>query len=201
MSFSHEINRRNYIEKRLKLFYASFHKAQINYNTSKKDTKMARHFFKKIAYSKKFNEFLEKHKLPKAYFAINRDSITKGLLVGFFWGFIPMPMQMAGVMLTTPFLKFNVPLALATVWLSNPFTYPFMFYMEYKTGLLLMGKEGLQNIELTMDWFSKHWSDIAIPMYVGAAFWATVGSYVIYLLVNRFWIYRTKKEWRERRDK
>ena len=155
---------------------------------------MARHFLKKISYSKKFNDFLEKKKLPKAYFATTRRAITRGLLVGFFWGFIPMPMQMAGVMATAALFKFNVPLALATVWLSNPVTYPFMFYMEYLTGNLILGKESLQNIELTMDWFTNHWSDIAISMYVGAAFWAIVGSYTIYLIVNWLWVRSVKRD-------
>ena len=155
---------------------------------------MIRGFLKKISYSKKFNDFLEKHKLPKAYFATTRRAITRGLLVGFFWGFIPMPMQMGGVILTTPLFKFNVPIALATVWLSNPITYPFMFYMEYLTGNFLLGRKGLEHVELTMDWFSKHWSEIATSMYVGAAFYATVGSYLIYLLVNWLWIRSVKKK-------
>jgi len=159
---------------------------------------MARHFLKKISSSKKFNDFLEKRKLPKAYFATTRRAITKALLVGFFWGFIPMPMQMGGVMLTATLFKFNVPLALATVWLSNPVTYPFMFYLEYITGNIILGKESLGNIELTMDWFTSHWSDIAISMYVGAAFWAIVGSFVVYLFVNWLWIYSVKRDIKKR---
>jgi len=155
---------------------------------------MTRNFLKKISYSKKFNDFLEKRRLPKAYFAITRRAITRGLLVGFFWGFIPMPMQMGGVMVTAALFKFNIPLALATVWLSNPVTYPFMFYMEYLTGNLILGKAGLDNVELTMDWFTNHWSDIAISMYVGAAFWAIVGSYTIYLLVNWLWVRSVKRD-------
>ena len=160
---------------------------------------MIRVFFKKVGKNtKKFNDFLEKYHLPKAYFAINRRAVTRGLLVGLFWGFIPMPMQMGGVILTTPLFKFNVPIALATVWLSNPITYPFMFYMEYVTGNFLLGKEGLDNVELTMDWFSNHWSDIALSMYVGAAFYSTVVAYLIYLFVNWLWVRSVR---REKRDK
>ena len=156
---------------------------------------MIRAFFKKIGKNtKKFNEILEKYHLPKAYFALHRRAVTRGVLVGLFWGFIPMPMQMGGVLLTTPFLKFNVPIALATVWLSNPITYPFMFYMEYITGNFLLGKEGLKDVELTMEWFSNHWSDIAISMYVGAAFYSTVVAYLIYLLLNWLWVLSVRKQ-------
>ena len=166
---------------------------------------MIRKIFKNIlkkltTENKKFNDILNKYSLPKAYFAVNRKAVTKGILVGLFWGFIPMPMQMAGVMATTPFLKFNVPIALATVWLSNPITYPFMFYMEYKVGNLLLGKEGLKNIELTMEWFTQHWSDIALSLYVGAAFFSTVVSYLIYLLLNRLWVHSVKKAQKEKEE-
>jgi len=162
---------------------------------------MIRNFFKKLGKNtSKFNDFLEKYKLPKAYFATNRKAITRGLLVGLFWGFIPMPMQMGGVILTTPLFKFNVPLALATVWLSNPITYPPLWYLEYLTGNLILGREGLDNIELSMKWFQDHWDDIVVPLYVGTAFYSIVVSYLIYLLVNWLWKRSVHKERRDKLD-
>ncbi len=149
---------------------------------------MVRDFLKKFAISHpKFQEFLDKYKLPKQYFATNRKAVTKGVLVGLFWGFIPMPMQMAGVVATTPFLKFNVPIGLATVWLSNPITYPPLWYLEYKTGNLLLGRDGIENIELTMSWFQNNWDNIVVPLYVGTALYSTVVSYLIYILLNWLW--------------
>lgn len=163
---------------------------------------MIREFFKKISTNNpKFNQFLDKYNLPKAYFAINRRAVTKGLLVGLFWGFIPMPFQMLGVIATTPFMKFNVPIALATVWLSNPITYPPLWYLEYLTGNLILGKEGLDNIELTMQWFQEHWNDIVVPLYVGTAFYSTVVAYLIYLLANWLWIKSVNKANKKRNSK
>ncbi len=156
---------------------------------------MIRNFFKKTGKnSSKFKEFLEKYNLPKAYFATNRRAISRGLLVGLFWGFIPMPFQMAGVLITTPLFTFNVPLALATVWLSNPITYPPLWYLEYLTGNLILGKKGIDNIELTMEWFQNHWDDIVVPLYVGTAFYSIVVSYLIYLFVNWLWKRSVHKE-------
>ena len=160
---------------------------------------MIRNFFKKVSTNNpKFNKFLDKYNLPKAYFAINRRAVTKGLLVGLFWGFIPMPLQMLGVIITTPIMRFNVPIGLATVWLSNPITYPPLWYLEYLTGNLLLGKEGLDGIELTMSWFQTHWDDIIVPLYVGTAFYSTVVSYLIYLLVNWLWVKSVHKENKKR---
>lgn len=156
---------------------------------------MIRRFFKKNSQnSSRFSDFLEKYRLPKGYFATTRKAVSRGLLVGLFWGFIPMPMQMGGVIVTTPFFRFNVPIALATVWLSNPITYPPLWYLEYLTGNLLLGREGLENIELTMSWFQNHWDDIVVPLYVGTAFYSTVVAYAIYLLVNWLWKRSVLKE-------
>ena len=160
---------------------------------------MIRQFFRKIATKKdKFDHLLEKYKLPRAYFNINRKMVTKGILVGLFWGFIPMPMQMAGVMATTPFMRFNVPIGLATVWLSNPVTYPPLWYLEYLTGNLILGHEGIDNIELTMQWFQDNWDAIVLPLYVGTAFYSTVVSYLIYLLLNWLWKRSARREWEKR---
>lgn len=144
---------------------------------------------------------MDKYHLPRHYFNFNRKMVLRGLLVGLFWGFIPMPMQMGGVMLTTPFFRFNVPIALATVWLSNPITYPPLWYLEYVTGNLLLGREGIEGIELSMAWFKAHWDDIVVPLYVGTAFYSTVVSYLIYLLLDKLWILSARKEWEARKKR
>jgi len=142
----------------------------------------------------KINAFLDKYHLPRGYFGTNRRSMTRGIAVGWFWGSIPMPMQMAGVMAVTPFSKFNVPIAIAVVWLSNPVTYPAIFYGEYLIGNLLLGRETIGGIELTMQWFHAHWGQIATSLYVGAFFVATVVNVGVYALVNWLWIRSVKFE-------
>ncbi len=158
-------------------------------------------FKKKSSNSGKLNKFLDKYNIPREYLSINRKSISKGALVGLFWGFIPMPMQMAAVMLTTPFIRFNVPLAISTVWLSNPLTMPPMYYMEYLTGNFILGREGIKDIELTMDWFSEHFDDILIPLYTGTAFYSIVISSLVYLFINQLWIASVKQEKAEKEQK
>ena len=163
---------------------------------------MIRKIFKKKQSGKtKVDIFLEKYNLPKAYFSINRRMITKGIAVGLFWGFVPMPMQMLAVMALTPFMRFNVPIAISMVWLSNPFTMPPMYYMEYLTGNFILGKEGIDNIELSMEWFSAHIGEIFIPLYVGSAFYSIVVTTIVYISLNWFWILSVKEERKKRKDK
>jgi len=166
---------------------------------------MIRKVFKKKPSGKnKIDAFLEKYNLPKTYLGVNRRMITRGVAIGLFWGFIPMPMQMLAVIATTPFIRFNVPVAISMVWLSNPFTMPPMYYMEYLTGNLILGRESIDDIELTMEWFSEHFQDILVPLYTGTAFYSIVASSIIYLVLNRLWVrsvHSEKKERKNARDK
>ena len=163
---------------------------------------MIRKYFRKKASQKgKLDKFLEKYNLPRAYFNINRKMITRGIFMGLFWGFIPMPMQMLAVLAVTPLIRFNVPMAIAMVWLSNPFTMPPMYYMEYLTGNFILGREGIADIELTLAWFSDNMGDILVPLYVGTAFYSIVVSSLVYLFVNWLWIRSVKDEKDEKDEK
>ncbi|MCO4844463.1 MAG: DUF2062 domain-containing protein [Sulfurovum sp.] len=158
-------------------------------------------FKKKPSSGNKIDTFLEKYNLPKAYLAVNRRMITRGVGVGLFWAFIPMPMQMLAVMATTPFMRFNVPIAISMVWLSNPFTMPPMYYMEYITGNFILGREGIEDIELTMAWFSENFDDILVPLYVGTSFYSIVVTAIIYVVLNRLWVNSVHSENKERKHK
>ncbi len=161
---------------------------------------MIRKFFRKLASKKdKFDHLLEKYNLPRAYFNINRKMITKGVWVGLFWGFIPMPMQMLAVVATTPFVRFNIPIAIAMVWLSNPITMPPMYYMEYLTGNFILGQDGIDGITLTLEWFSENMGDIFLPLYVGTAFYSIIVSSLVYFVLNWLWIHSVKSEQNEKK--
>lgn len=156
---------------------------------------MIRKVFKRKSSEKsKIDTFLDKYNLPRTYLSINRKTVTKGVFVGLFWAFIPMPMQMLAVVATTPFIRFNVPIALSMVWLTNPFTMPVVYFIEYLTGNFILGREGIQDIELTMEWFTTHFSDILVPLYVGTAFYSIVVSGLVYFLINWLWISSVQKE-------
>ncbi len=147
-----------------------------------------RHIFKKRKTDGKIHNFIKKYKIPREYLSINRKSISKGMGLGVFIAFIPMPFQMLAVLALTPFIIFNVPIAIAMVWFSNPITMPPMYYMEYQTGLYLLQESGLPDIELTLSWFENNLSDIVVPLYVGTIPYSIFGSLLVYLLINILWI-------------
>jgi hypothetical protein len=154
---------------------------------------MVRKVFKKKKKSSKLDRFIKKYNIPRGHLSINRKSVTRALLVGIFFAFIPMPFQMLAVVFAGLFVTFNVPIALSMVWLSNPITMPFMYYMEYVTGSFLT-REPLLKVELTLKWFENNLSNIFIPLYVGTFFYAIILSTSVYYIVNWLWVHSVKKE-------
>jgi len=155
---------------------------------------MVRKVFKKKQTNGKIQELIKKYKVPQEYLSANRKSISKGALIGLFWAFIPMPLQMAAVLAMTPFIKFNVPLAFTMVWLSNPITMPFMYYIEYQTGLFLLGQDGLLDIEFTLSWLFENGQKVLLPLYVGTVPYSLGISTLIYVVINKLWINSVEKE-------
>ena len=155
---------------------------------------MIRKIAKKSKSNTKIDELITKYKIPRAYLSINRKSVTKALAIGLFIAMIPMPFQMAAVLLFIPFIKFNVPLAISLVWITNPFTMPFIYFIEYKTGSFLLMSDGIQNIAMTMSWFKTHFDDIVVPLYVGALVYSTLFATIAYFAVNLLWMRSVCKE-------
>lgn len=154
---------------------------------------MIKKTFKTIIANEKLKNFIQKHNIPTEYIHLNRNMVSKGVFIGLFIAFIPMPMQMLAVVSVVPFARFNVPIALSMCWLSNPFTMPPMYYMEYLTGSFLLGMEA-SSVELTVQWFSDNIGNIFIPLYVGTAFYSIFGSILGYYLVNFLWRSSVQKD-------
>ena len=142
--------------------------------------------------------FIRKHNIPREYLSLNRKSVSRALLVGLFIAFIPMPFQMLAVLFVSIFVRFNIPLALAMCWLSNPFTMPPMYYMEYLTGCKLLGMEPIHDIEMTVEWFKTHLKEIFLPLYVGTFFYSITVAPAVYFLTNWLWIRSVRKERKKR---
>ncbi|BDY12517.1 DUF2062 domain-containing protein [Hydrogenimonas cancrithermarum] len=162
---------------------------------------MVRKVFKQKKRNKKIDAFIEKYKIPREYLSVNRKSVTKALLVGIFIAFIPMPFQMLAVLAVSPFVRFNIPIAISMVWLSNPLTMPPMYYMEYLTGTWLFGMEPLHDVQMTLEWFKENLDEIFIPLYAGTLFYSVVVSVTVYYGVNWLWIHSVHKERKTKKAK
>ncbi len=112
-------------------------------------------------------------------FPIERVAVSRGLAIGMFWGLFPMPFQMAPALVFCLLARANIVLAVACVWISNPFTYLPIFYFEYLLGRALFAGGGDTfsfadfKERLNDGWdggaiFTAVFSDILAPLLQGA---------------------------------
>ncbi len=155
---------------------------------------MIRKVFKKSSRSSKFDEYIKKYNISTEFMAVNRKMVSRAMLVGFFIAFIPMPFQMVAVLAFLPFFRFNALIGMAIVWITNPFTMPFIYYIEYITGNALLMRKGIGNVELSMTWFSDNLDNIFVPLYTGALFYSVISALLFYYLINWLWIVSVRKD-------
>ena len=163
---------------------------------------MIRKVFKKNSSNPKIDAIMKKYKIPSELLSVNRKMVARAVLVGMFIAMIPMPMQMLAVILVAPFFRFNVPIGVSLVWITNPFTMPVIYYVEYITGNFLLMRDGVCEVEMTMQWFTDNIGNIFIPLYVGTFFFSTIGASLGYWTVNHFWhgsVHRDRKLHRKHR--
>ena len=161
---------------------------------------MIRKLFKNRKPNAKIHALVGKYNIPKHYLSINRKMVANAMLVGLFFAMIPMPMQMLAVILTLGIVKFNVPLAVSLVWISNPLTMPFIFYGEYTLGNLFLAQEDI-HMKMTIEWFQNNLESIFMPLYLGALITALVLGFGSRYLVNQLWKRSVKKEQRNKESK
>ena len=93
-------------------------------------------------------------------FSFTQPALSRGLAIGLFWACIPIPFQMVPALLFCWLGFANLPIAILCVWISNPFTYVPIFYLEYNIGLLFH----LDDNKITaIPW--KQFSDQFIPIF------------------------------------
>ena len=130
---------------------------------------------------------------------INRRSVSTAVFIGLFCAFIPIPSQMLVAALIAIWLKVNLPISVALVWVSNPITMGPMFYFAYKLGAWLSGVETtVDDFNWSFSWFADNAVRVGYPLLLGCLVcsWTTaVSGFVLSRVVWRAHIIR---KWRRR---
>lgn len=131
---------------------------------------------------------------------LNRRSACGAFSLGLFYAFWPLPIQMWLAAASAIPLRVNLPLSVATVWITNPFTMPPIFYGAYLLGTVVLGTPP-QNFEfeLSLTWLSQSMQAIGLPFVVGCAICSVFFSVVGYFGLNFIWRLSVKKAWKARR--
>jgi uncharacterized protein (DUF2062 family) len=130
---------------------------------------------------------------------LNRKSVARAFFNGLFWAFIPMPFQMLASALFAVPLRANIPLSIALVWITNPFTMPFVFYFNYKFGSFILGSHDNKHFQLSVQWIWDKLEHIWLPLYVGSIAAGLLAGVIGYALIIILWRVHVIKRWKERR--
>jgi len=133
---------------------------------------------------------------------LNRRSVSGAFAVGLFFAWVPVPFQMLLSALAAIFVRVNLPISVALVWITNPITMPPMFYFAYKIGAWTLGHPPSNiKFELTWQWLEQSLGDIWQPFLLGCFIVGVVSSVLGYIIINRFWRAHVLHSWKARKEK
>ncbi len=133
-------------------------------------------------------------------FHLNRHSVSTAMFVGLFVCFLPIPGQIPLAAVAAFFLRCNLPITFALVWISNPLTFPVIFFATYKLGAwMLQMPHSKFAFEPTWEWFTSGFLHVWEPLVLGGV---TAGLFLGicgYLLTNWAWRWHVRERWRQRK--
>jgi len=130
---------------------------------------------------------------------LNRKSACGAFGIGLFFAFWPVPFQMwLAAALSIP-LRVNLPVSVATVWITNPFTMPPIFYGAYKVGTFIIGTPASKfEFEPSWEWVVNSMETIGPAFLLGCLVCAVVFGLIGYFGLNYVWRFSVKKAWQQR---
>lgn len=130
---------------------------------------------------------------------LNRKSASRAFGIGLFYAFWPIPFQMWLAAITAVPLRANLPVSIATVWITNPFTMPPIFYFAYLVGTWVLGTpEQAFNFEISWQWLLSSLESIGPAFVIGCLLCGSTFGLVGYLTLNAIWRWSVVRAWNKR---
>lgn len=156
------------------------------------------------------HQFIKKQKILSVFgtllhdpnlWHLNRRSAAGAFGIGLFFAWWPVPFQMWLSAATSIPLRVNLPLSVATVWITNPFTMPPMFYGAYLVGVLVIGAPPQEfSFELSWQWVVQSVETIGPAFLVGCGVCSLVFGIGGYFGLDYLWRLSVRKAWKRRQS-
>ena len=135
-------------------------------------------------------------------FHLNRYSVSMAFLVGVFWAFAPVPVQMIFATLMALWVRCNLPLAIALVWITNPLTLAPIYYSTYLLGTWLLDVPPMSFPDgLSVGAITSELRNIWKPFVIGSLCAGSFLSLLSYFTVKNLWRFVVMYQWSKRKKK
>lgn len=136
------------------------------------------------------------------FWAFERDSVARGVAVGFFFGILTPVAQIVFAIVIALVLRANLVVAVGSTLITNPFMLPFIYYYAYRIGIFVTGRAAARDGDIVeseqaaenaldvggwvptlIDWISS----VGFPLIVGIVLLALATSLLGYVCVHLAW--------------
>ena len=124
-----------------------------------------------------------------------RQSVSNAAFWGSICALTPWPLQMFQAFIFAYFLRVHLPTVLASVWISNPITMPFVFYGAYVVGTWILGVQPvIEAFQADWTWLVNVFYEIWKPLFVGCLVCGIGMGVILKYFISISWIYLTKQK-------
>jgi uncharacterized protein (DUF2062 family) len=129
---------------------------------------------------------------------LNRRSVAAAVAVGAFFAFILPVAQFLAAGVSAIVLRVNLPVAVTSTLITNPFTFGPWYYLAYKIGALILGAPAVATVPEPVSAAADGWwagvlagldrvLAMGPPLLIGLALLAVVSAIAGYFLVHLLW--------------
>lgn len=126
----------------------------------------------------------------------NRPSTAKGVAIGIFCAFLPMPFEMVPAIFMAIYLRGNLPFAVGGVWISNPVTWVPLYTPPYLLGAKIFNVEPINVTTISIYDVGLHY----VALWAGCLIVGTVVAISAHFLISYLWRSQIRQRWAKRRE-
>lgn len=132
---------------------------------------------------------------------LNRRSVPRALAIGFFAAFITPLGQIVLAALVAVVMRANVPLAAAATFISNPLTFPPIYFAAYHVGFQLLPSSSAERIGEEAESVGAALLGVSGPTAFGLLVFAIAAAVIGHVAGAICWRILLLRRWRRRRPK
>jgi uncharacterized protein len=133
-------------------------------------------------------------------FHLNRRSVSLAFFWGMFVAFLPIPGQMPVAALAALWARSNLPITVALVWITNPFTTPIFLFIVFHIGCFVLQTDYVfLTPELSVEWLAHSLTRVWKPLLVGSVLGGVGVGALCYAGVRILWRLHAIFLWNKRK--